>query len=73
MSLRQVLILGGFEDVRFVAEKWPLKLTPRHLAYRLVRWIWFSIMRLIYFIEQPGEMVPDSFQVRVIASARATS
>jgi len=69
MSLRQVLLLAGFSDIRFIQEKWPLKLTPRHLAYRFARWVWFSLLRFIYFIEQPGEIHPRSFQVRIVASA----
>jgi 2-polyprenyl-3-methyl-5-hydroxy-6-metoxy-1,4-benzoquinol methylase len=69
MSLRQVLLLAGFRNIRFIKEKWPLKLTPRHLAYRLVRWLWFSFVKLIYFIEQPGEIHPASFQVRMVVSA----
>jgi 2-polyprenyl-3-methyl-5-hydroxy-6-metoxy-1,4-benzoquinol methylase len=69
MSLRQVLRLAGFGDIRFIKEKWPLKLTPRHLAYRCARGVWYLILRLIFFIEQPGEIHPRSFQVRVVASA----
>jgi len=69
MSLRQVLLLAGFSNIRFIKEKWPLKLTPRHLAYRLARWLWFSFVKFIYFIEQPGEIHPRSFQVRMVASA----
>jgi predicted TPR repeat methyltransferase len=69
MSLRQVLLLAGFSDIRFIKEKWPLKLTPRHLAYRFARAVWFLLLKLIYFIEQPGEMHPRSYQVRTVASA----
>jgi SAM-dependent methyltransferase len=69
MSLRQVLLLAGFSDIRFIKEKWPLKLTPRHLSYRFSRWVWFLLLRLIYRIEQPGEIHPRSFQVRIVASA----
>lgn len=69
MSLRQVLILAGFEHIRFIREKWPFKLTPRHLSFRLLRWLWFSLLRLIYFIEQPYEICPRSFQSRLVASA----
>jgi len=69
MSLRQVLLLAGFEHIRFIREKWPFKLTPRHLCYRLLRWLWFSLLKLIYFIEQPYEIRPASFQSRLVASA----
>ena len=37
MSLRQVLLLPGLSDIRFISQKWPLTWTPRHLAYRLAR------------------------------------
>ena len=69
MSLRQVLSLAGFSDMRFIREKWPLKYTPRHLAYRLVRLLWYIILKLIYTIESPGERHPGSFQSRLVASA----
>ena len=69
MSLRQVLSLAGFSDMRFIREKWPLKFTPRHLAYRLVRLLWYIILKLIYTIESPGERHPGSFQSRLVTSA----
>jgi SAM-dependent methyltransferase len=69
ISLRQVMLLAGFEHIRFIREKWPFKLTPRHMCYRLLRWLWFSLLRLIYFIEQPYEITPRSFQSRLVASA----
>ena len=70
MSLRQVLIMAGFKDVRFVKEKWPIKWTPRHLAYRLARWTWHKLLRLIYFIEMPGEKHPSYMQTRLMAVAK---
>ena len=69
MSLRQVLLLARFSDIRFIKEKWPLKLTPRHLAYRFVRGVWFLLLKFIYLIEQPGEIHPRNFQIRIVASA----
>ncbi len=68
MSLKQVLSLAGFSDIRFIRQKWPLKLTPRHLAYRLARSLWYAILKLIYTIESPGEKHPGSFQIRLVAS-----
>jgi 2-polyprenyl-3-methyl-5-hydroxy-6-metoxy-1,4-benzoquinol methylase len=69
MSLKQVLFSAGFTNVKFIPEKWPLKWTPRHLAYRLARLLWYCILKLIYTIESPGEKHPSSFQVRLVASA----
>jgi len=69
MSLKQVLFSAGFSNVKFIPQKWPLKWTPRHLAYRLVRLLWYCILKLIYTIESPGEKHPSSFQVRLVASA----
>ena len=69
MSLKQVLSLAGLSDIRFIRQKWPLKWTPRHLAYRLARLLWYAILKLIYTIESPGEKHPGSFQVRLVASA----
>jgi len=73
MSLKQVLSLAGFLDIRFIRQKWPLKLTPRHLAYRLARFLWYAILKLIYTIESPGEKHPGSFRVRLVASASRPS
>jgi hypothetical protein len=53
-----------------VRERWPLKWRPRHLSYRLVRWAWYRLLRLVYFIEMPGEKVPSTWQVRIVAVAK---
>lgn len=70
MSLRQVLLMAGYKEVRFIPEYWPIKWTPRHLAYRLVRWLWYKLLRLVYFIEMPGERAPSHWQVRLVAVAK---
>jgi 2-polyprenyl-3-methyl-5-hydroxy-6-metoxy-1,4-benzoquinol methylase len=69
MSLKQVLLLAGFSNIRFIRQKWPLKWTPRHLAYRLARLLWYRVLKLIYTIESPGEKHPGSFQARLVSSA----
>jgi 2-polyprenyl-3-methyl-5-hydroxy-6-metoxy-1,4-benzoquinol methylase len=69
MSLKQVLFSTGFYNVRLIKQRWPLKVTPRHLSYRVVRLIWYGLLRLIYTIESPGEKNPVSFQPRLVASA----
>jgi len=71
MSLRQVLLLAGYQTVRFVPENWPLKFTLRHLCYRLVRWLWHRLLQLIYFIEMPGGKMPSHWQTRLVAVASA--
>ena len=68
-SLKQVLLSAGFSNIRFIRQKWPLKWTPRHLAYRLARRLWYGILKLIYLIESPTGMHPGSFQARLVASA----
>jgi len=70
LSLRRVLILAGFSEFRFVPENWPIKWTPRHMTYRFVRWVWHRLLRLIYFIELPGERAPSSWQTRLVAVAK---
>jgi 2-polyprenyl-3-methyl-5-hydroxy-6-metoxy-1,4-benzoquinol methylase len=70
MSLKQVLRSAGFSDIRFIPQKWPLKWTPRHLAYRLIRRLWYCILKLIYTIESPAEKHPGGFQIRLVASAK---
>lgn len=69
MSLQQVLFSAGFSNVNFIPQKWPLKWTPRHLAYRFARLLWYFILKSIYVIESPGEKHPGSFQVRLVATA----
>ena len=61
--------LAGFSSVRFIPQKWLFKWTPRHLAYRLARVIWYGILKLIYTIESPGERHPRTFQFRLVATA----
>ncbi len=70
MSLRQVLLMADFREVRFVREKWPLRWTPRHLSYRLVRWIWYRSLRVTYFNEMPGEKPPSNWQTRIVGVAK---
>ena len=69
MSLRQVLSLAGFTNIGFIRQKWPPKWTPRHMAYRLARRMWYAILKLIYIIELPAERHPGSFQGRLVVSA----
>ncbi len=73
MSLKQVLLTAGFSNVKFIPQKWPIKWTPRHLAYRFARLLWYRILKLIYTIESPGEKHPSSFQARLVASARRSA
>lgn len=69
MSLRQVLFSAGFCRIRFIRQKWPLKWTPRHVAYRLARSLWFGILKLIYLLESPAGEQPGNFQTRLVAAA----
>jgi hypothetical protein len=69
MSLKQVLLSAGFCNIRFIPQYWPLKWSLRHLAFRLARFLWHCILKLIYTIESPGERHPNSFQSRLVASA----
>jgi len=69
MSLKQVTVLAGFSEIRFIRQKWPFKWTARHLSYRLARLLWHGFLKVIYTIESPGEKHPGSFQVRLVASA----
>lgn len=69
MSLRQVLLMAGFKSVRFVPERWPLKFTLRHLSFRLVRFAWYRLLKLIYFLESPGGRMPTLWQARLVAVA----
>ncbi len=70
MSLRQVLSHAGFGHVRFVRHTIAFKFTPRHMAYRLARFVWHCILRMIYTVERPGERCPRSFDSRLVACAQ---
>ena len=45
MSLKQVLLSAGFFDLRFIKQKWPIKLTPRHLTYRFINRLWCYLLK----------------------------
>jgi len=68
MSLKQVLFTAGLYNVKFIKQKLPFKWTPRHLAYRMMRLLWYYILKLMYTIENPGEKHPSSFQARLVVS-----
>ncbi|GJL65836.1 MAG: hypothetical protein NPIRA05_08070 [Nitrospirales bacterium] len=72
MSLRQVLLMAGFRDIRFIPQQIPFKCTPRHVAYRLARWLWFRLVHLIYVVEMPGCKLPTHWQTRLVAVARSS-
>lgn len=69
LSLTHLLSLAGFQKIRYVRQKIPFKLTPRHLLYRIARCFWFAALKIIYSIESPGEKPPANFQGRLVAVA----
>ncbi len=71
MSLRQVLLMAGFRDIRFVPQHCVFKWTPRHVGYRVARWLWFRLVHLIYVIEMPGCKLPSHWQTRLVAVAQS--
>lgn len=68
-SLKQVLLLAGFQHIRFIKQNYLLKWRPRHLVCRLARTIWFIILRFIYLIESPSAERPKNFQTRLVVLA----
>ena len=73
MSIKQVLVSAGFCNIKFISQKWPIKWTLRHLTFRIARLLWYSLLKMIYIIESPGEKHPRHFQVRLVASASKAS
>jgi cyclopropane fatty-acyl-phospholipid synthase-like methyltransferase len=69
-SLEQVLRMAGFSRVRFLSQRLPWKWTPRHIAYRLMRFLYFHLMRVAFTLEQPGEHPPTHFELRIYAEGR---
>lgn len=57
-TLRQVLRMGGFKDIRFVKVREKLKLHPKTIVFRFLKRLWIYVLKLIYLIERPGD--PDN-------------
>ena len=69
LSLKQVLLAVGFEDVVVRGNRVALTLRPKRILLLLVRRIWFSILKLIYLIEA-GMDRPTIYTKVLVASGR---
>jgi 2-polyprenyl-3-methyl-5-hydroxy-6-metoxy-1,4-benzoquinol methylase len=67
-SLRFVLEAAGASRVQFHAPSFPLRASPRTLAYRALKSCWHMALRAIYTLEDPGS-VPPHFHPRLVATA----
>lgn len=69
VSLRQVLEIAGFKNVKIWAVRDKIGRTPKSIIYWMLRRIWFLLLGIIYEIERPGLVKPKMFGKELIASA----
>ncbi|MFP4029194.1 MAG: class I SAM-dependent methyltransferase [Candidatus Brocadiia bacterium] len=61
-SLKQVLWLAGFCDIEIRPDRlWSGSLHPRSLLAATVRFFYRQMLKLVYFIERPGETRPSVY------------
>lgn len=70
LSLQQVLDLAGFEGVRLVPPRRAPARSLRNVAGRAAFRAWTSVLKLIYFLEKPGDYRPRIFDSPLAAQAR---
>lgn len=70
LSLQQVLDQAGFEGVRLIPPRRPPARSLRSVAGRLAFRAWVGVLKLIYFIERPGDYRPTIFDAPLAAEAR---
>lgn len=69
-SLRYVLESAGARTVAFHAPRFRFRLSPRTLAYRLLKRCWHAALKGIYYLENPDPRgLPPHFHPRLVASA----
>lgn len=68
-SLRYLLRSSGFASVKLIEPRIPFKLRPTTICLRITRWFWFKMLRLVYFIERPGEEMPSYLGDRIVVIA----
>ncbi len=57
-SLKQLLRCSSFENIKIVHPKQKFKFELSSMLLRVAQKIWFLIIKLLYFIERPGEDIP---------------
>ena len=68
-SLKYLLRSAGFSTVELIRPIIPLNLRPSALFLRIARCLWFKILRIVYFIERPGEEMPPYLGDRIVVTA----
>ncbi len=70
-TLKQVLRLGGFENIQFIKIHEKFKLHPRTLVFRFLKQLWVYVLKFIYLVERPGDPDnPQFFLQPLVAVAR---
>ncbi|HPO91565.1 MAG TPA: class I SAM-dependent methyltransferase [Victivallales bacterium] len=64
-SLKQILRASGFENIKLVYPKTIFNLRLSSILLKFIQKIWFFFIKLIYFIERPGEDKPPYLGDRI--------
>ena len=67
-TLRQVLRMGDFKDIRFVKVREKFKFHPRTLVFRFLRRLWIYVLKFIYLVERPGDSDNPKFFLQPLAA-----
>ncbi len=68
--LYQVLYQAGYGHIRFLKQRLPWYWRPRSIAYSLVQFVYFKLLKPAYIIEDPGIDPPQHFHYRVCVKER---
>lgn len=67
ITLRQVLEIAEFKNVRIweMPDKMPLR--PRYLVFWIVRRVWFALVKFLHKAERPNAVIPTIYGKEIIA------
>jgi 2-polyprenyl-3-methyl-5-hydroxy-6-metoxy-1,4-benzoquinol methylase len=71
VTLEQVLLIAGFNDIKIWSLPDKMPHSPRALFYWICRRIWFKLLRFLNELERPGCKITKIFGKELIASAKA--
>ncbi|MBN1865303.1 MAG: class I SAM-dependent methyltransferase [Victivallales bacterium] len=68
-SLEFVIKSAGYQAPSLVRPRHKFPFSPSTLLFRLLRRLWFVVVRIIYFLERPGERMPEILGDRIMMTA----
>lgn len=70
-TLKQVLLMAGFKEVRFIKQRMRRSYNPKTIVFRFLRLLYIQILKFIYLMERPGEADnPNFFLQSLVAQAK---